>query len=170
MKRKIILSLSAIFLSAVLQAAFVNDPAPLFSLKDLSGKEIALKNFQGKDIVFVNFWASWCPPCKQEFPELNELANEYKGHGLQVLAINLDKSQERVEKFLEKMKIKPDALTILLDPKSEVVSSYVARSMPSSFIVDKKGIIRFVHFGYSDKDPVKWRQEIDQLLTEVNKK
>src|SRR5262245_53679312 len=137
MKNILIVSILALVLTGVSQAAFIGDPAPDFSLPDLTGKEVALKNFQGTDVVFVNFWASWCPPCKQEFPELNELANEYKGHRLQVLAINLDKSPDRVEKFLEKIKIKPGALTILQDPKSTVVANYVARSMPSSFIVDK---------------------------------
>ncbi|MFN0118075.1 MAG: peroxiredoxin family protein [Elusimicrobiota bacterium] len=170
MKRKIIFGLTILALSAVLNAAFVNDPAPQFSLKDMNGKDVSLKDFQGKDVVLVNFWASWCPPCKEEFPELSELANEYKGHGLQVLAINLDKSQDRVKKFLEKMKINPGAMTILLDPKSEVVANYVARSMPSSFIIDKTGVIRFVHFGFNEKDPVKWREEIDQLLAGEKKK
>lgn len=61
-------------------------------------------------------------------------------------------------------------MTILLDPKSEVVANYVARSMPSSFIIDKTGVIRFVHFGFNEKDPVKWREEIDQLLAGEKKK
>jgi peroxiredoxin len=68
------------------------------------------------------------------------------------------------------MQIKPTALTILLDPKSDVVSRYVARSMPSSFIIDKSGTIRYVHFGYSDKDPHKWREEIDRLIADETKK
>lgn len=150
-------------LAAASHAAFINDPAPAFSLTALDGKTVALADLKG-DVVFVNFWASWCPPCKKEFPEINELANEYKGHRVTVVAINLDKARERVEKFLEKMKVTPAALRILMDPDGKVVSSYVARSMPSSFIIDQNGVIRFVHFGYSDKDPMKWRQEINSLL------
>ena len=166
MKTKIALGFCLMLMGATARAAFINDPAPGFTLKDMDGRDVSLAEFKGKDVVLVNFWASWCPPCKQEFPELAELANEYKGHGARVLAINLDKSADRVEKFLEKMRVKPGAMGILLDPKSEVVAKYVARSMPSSFIIDRNGAIRYVHFGFSDKDPVKWRQEINALLAE----
>lgn len=162
MKAKILCSLLILAAAAGAHAAFVNDPAPSFSLKAMDGKDIRLEDFRG-EVVLVNFWASWCPPCKQEFPELNELANEYKGEKVKVLGINLDKSQERVEKYLEKIKIKPSSMIILLDPEAKVVANYVARSMPSSFIVDQQGVIRFVHFGFSESDPVKWRKEIESL-------
>jgi thiol-disulfide isomerase/thioredoxin len=168
MKRKIIISvITLIVCASSIQAAFINESAPFFTLPSLEGKTMSLSDQNGK-IVFVNFWASWCPPCKKEFPELNELASEYKGQNFVLLAINLDKSVDRVQKFLEKNQVKP-ALAILLDPDAKVVADYVARSMPSSFIIDRDGKIRFVHFGYSDKDPVKWRTEIDSLLNEVNK-
>lgn len=167
--KKLMLFLTALTLMNMpIRAAFIGNTAPAFTLKSLSGAEKSLKDYQGQ-VVFVNFWASWCPPCKQEFPELNELANEYKSNGLAVLAINVDKSADRVQSFLEKMKVTPDAIQILLDPQAKVVASYVARSMPSSFIIDQKGVIQFVHFGYSEKDPAKWRAEIDQLL-KVGKK
>ncbi len=102
--------------------------------------------------------------------ELNELANEYKDNGVHVLAVNLDKSPDRVTAFMEKIGVSPKALLILRDPDAKVVAAYVARSMPTSFIIDKSGVIRFVHFGYSDKDPLKWRQEIDELIKESVKK
>ena len=169
MKLKNLMMGVCLSLVSVAQAAFVNDPAPDFALKDMSGVERKLSDYKG-EVVLVNFWASWCPPCKKEFPELAELANEYKDHKFRVLAINLDKSQEQVAKFLAKTAVKPGALIILLDPAARVVANYVARSMPSSFIVDSKGIIRFVHFGYGEKDPAKWRTEIDQLLAELKTK
>jgi thiol-disulfide isomerase/thioredoxin len=169
MNKKIILGLSVFLFVAISKAAFVNDSAPPFTLVGLDGKSVELKSFHG-DVVLVNFWASWCPPCKQEFPELNELANEYKNQPFHLLAVNLDKSPDRVLKFLDKNQVKTTALTILLDPDAKVVAQYVARSMPSSFIIDKTGTIRFVHFGFSDKDPVKWRTEIDSLLAEIKKK
>lgn len=168
MNKKIILFLLALISGGILQAAFINDPAPSFTLKGLDGKETKLTELQG-EVVFINFWASWCPPCKKEFPELNELANEYKGLGLKVLGINLDKSVSRVEAFLKKVNLKPTNMTLLLDPEAKVVANYVARSMPSSFILDRKGVIRFVHFGYGEKDPIKWREEIDSLLSEEKK-
>ncbi|MCG3204686.1 MAG: Thiol-disulfide oxidoreductase ResA [Elusimicrobia bacterium] len=169
MNKKIFLCALALNFGGFSQAAFINDPAPAFALKSMDGKEVKLSDFDGM-VVLVNFWASWCPPCKKEFPELNELANEYKGQGAKVVGINLDKSVSRVEKFLEKVGSKPDAMIILLDPDSKVVANYVARSMPSSFIVDKNGVIRYVHFGFNDKDPLKWRSEINGLLAEERKK
>ncbi len=167
--KKLMLFLTALtFMNMPIRDAFIGNTDPEFTLKSFSGAEISLKDFQGQ-VVFVNFWASWCPPCKQEFPELNELSNEYKTNGLVVLAINVDKSADRVQAFLEKMKITPDAIQILLDPQAKAVANYVARSMPSSFLVDQKGVIQFVHFGYSEKDPAKWRAEIDGLLKNQKK-
>lgn len=168
MKKTILLISMLLIGGSAAKAAFINDPAPEFTLNTLEGKKTSLSDYKG-ELVFINFWASWCPPCKQEFPEINELANEYKGQGLHVLAINLDKSPDRVEKYLEKIKVNPDALVILSDPDAKVVADYVARSMPSSFIVDGKGIIRFVHFGYGPKDPIKWREEIESLRATVKK-
>lgn len=144
-------------------AAFIGDPAPEFSLPSLNKTQVSLGDFKG-DVVFVNFWASWCPPCKQEFPELNKLADEYKDKKFKMLAINLDKSQARVEKYLKSIGVEKFNMEILLDPDSKVVASYVARSMPSSFVIDKNGTIKFVHFGFNKKDPPKWREELDSLL------
>ncbi|OVE78152.1 hypothetical protein BVX98_01040 [bacterium F11] len=163
--KALLIALAPLVLISVSQAAFINDPAPPFSLENLKGEEVSLKKFEDK-VVFINFWASWCPPCKKEFPELNQLAEEYKDKEFKLLAINLDKKQSRVEKYLKKIGIESPDMEILLDPKSEVVASYVARSMPSSFIVDKKGVIRYVHFGYSEKDPTQWREELNSLLEE----
>ena len=165
MNKKILIALTFILAASLGHGAFINDPAPAFSLPDFDGKTVSLSAYQG-NIVLVNFWASWCPPCKKEFPELNELANEYKGQKFSLVAISLDKKKEHVEKFLEKNKITVDALKVLWDPDAKVVADYVARSMPTSFILDKTGKIRFVHFGYSEQDPAKWRIEIDQLLSE----
>lgn len=168
MKKKLLLVLSFFALTTA-QAVFVNDTAPAFTLSDLSGKSRSLADFKGQ-VVFLNFWASWCPPCKQEFPELNELANEYKDQKMKVVAINLDKSADRVTAFLERAQVKASSIVILQDPAAKVVANYVARSMPSSFIIDGQGKIRFVHFGYSAKDPAKWRTEVNQLLSEEKTK
>jgi peroxiredoxin len=151
-------------LSIAAHAASVKDVAPGFTLQDMNGTEVGLNDFKGKEIVFLNFWADWCPPCHQEFPKLNELADAYAPHGVRVLAINVDKNKERVDKFLQKMKIKPVALTILLDLISKVVAAYDVEAMPSSIIIDKSGVVRFVHLGFTDKDPMEWRQELDNLL------
>lgn len=166
MKLKKIFAMALILAAANLNAAFVNDPAPDFTLNNLEGKPVSLTDFKGR-VVLINFWASWCPPCKKEFPELHALAQEMAGKPFSLVAINLDKSQNRVEKFLEKFQPVSKTMTILLDPDQKTVAAYVARSMPSSFIIDASGTIRYVHFGFSDQDPPKWRKEINDLLSSV---
>ncbi len=162
---KIILAAAVLSVCTVAQAASINKPAPAFTLKDINGADVSLADSKGKEIVFVNFWATWCPPCNQEFPQLSDLADEYKAKGVRVLAINIDKKRDVVDKFLAKLKSKPDAMKILLDPGSTVVAAYDIEAMPSSFIIDKKGDIRFSHLGYTEKDPQKWRGEINGLLS-----
>ncbi|MCC7202093.1 MAG: TlpA family protein disulfide reductase [Nitrospirae bacterium] len=144
--------------------AWLNDRAPDFSLQDRYGKTISLGDMKGR-VVFVNFWANWCPPCKKEFPELNKLSKKYKEADFVILAINLDKQRANVDDFLGKLpEPLSDRMIILLDPRSRVVSSYGARAMPTSFIIDKQETIRYVHLGFNESDPGKWITEIDSLI------
>ncbi len=148
-------------------SAGTDKPAPEFSLKDLEGNQVELKALRGS-VVLVNFWATWCPPCNVEFPELNSLAKEYQTEKFKVLAINVDKKPAAVQKFLAKPINRPLVLTVLLDPESAVVAKYEAEAMPSSYIIDRKGNVRFIHTGYNVKDPAKWREEVKRLLSEGN--
>ena len=159
-----ILSACILTMSASSWAAWINDKAPDFTLQELNGKQVSLESFKGK-VVFINFWANWCPPCKEEFPELNKLTKKYKDSDMLLLAINIDKNRSNVDEFLGKLQ-EPlfNKMFVLLDPKSTVVSSYSARAMPTSFIVDKEGTIRYVHLGFGESDPGKWVTEIDTLL------
>jgi len=157
-------------------AASVGDIAPLFTLPTLhtsvrdtgvlAGDTVSLKDLRGK-VVFVNFWASWCGPCRKELPELDKLRRQYQKNGLVILAINIDKSKKKALSFLEKQ---PNKLSILLDPKKKVASLFKVRGMPSSFVLDSRGIIRYIHLGYSEKDTTKWRKEVETLLKEVKPK
>jgi peroxiredoxin len=149
--------------SALAQAAALNDSAPKFSLKNSHQEQRSLSEYKGK-VVFINFWASWCAPCQQELPELNKLAAEFKGKKVQVLAINVDEDRAAAKKLLAKLGLSSSRMEILYDPKSKVVSAYNIDNMPTSFILDSKGIIRFLHAGYHPQDPASWRQEIDRLL------
>ncbi|MFQ5456550.1 MAG: TlpA family protein disulfide reductase [Nitrospirota bacterium] len=143
-------------------AAWIGDKAPSFSLKRLDNNgSLSLKEFEGK-ILFIDFWATWCGPCKKELPALDSLMKEYND-SLVILAINLDKKKGKIKKFLEKY---PVDLPVLLDPEGNIVSKYGARAMPTSFIIDGNGTIKFVHLGFSKKDTDKWRKEIDSILSE----
>jgi DsbE subfamily thiol:disulfide oxidoreductase len=151
------------FFVAAARSADIGKPAPAFKLADLSGKEVSLTSLKGQ-VVFLNFWASWCAPCKVEFPRLNELSATYEKKGVRVIAINLDHDLANARKFLEKDLKAPVRLTVLLDPKSAVAESYDVEAMPSSFVIDGEGIVRYTHLGYQKGDEAKWSKEIDALL------
>lgn len=152
-----------IFAATFSWAGIINQKAPEFTLKDLSGKTVSLNDYRGK-VVFIDFWASWCPPCKKEFPEINKFIQKYKDSDVAVLAVNVDKRRANVDDFLSQLPQLSKKMVVLLDTESSVISSYNAKAMPTSFIVDKEGVIRFVHFGYNESDPRAWADEIDKLL------
>jgi thiol-disulfide isomerase/thioredoxin len=154
---------AALFSATLLQATALNAPAPKFVLKDTNQKPHALAEYKG-NIVFVNFWASWCAPCRQELPELNRLAAEYRGQNVKVLAINIDEHRPAAKTLLSKLRLSAPAFSVLWDPQSKVVSAYKIDAMPSSFILDGTGIVRFAHAGFHPKDPASWREEINKLL------
>lgn len=159
--------LIALLLMLVLPAfswgGLVNQPAPAFTLTDISGRVVSLSNFKGK-VVFIDFWASWCPPCKVEFPELIRLMDRYSGADVALIAVNVDKKRSHADDFIAKFPGIPANFHVLLDADTKVIKTYNASAMPTSFILDKNGVIRHVHFGYRETDRKKWVEEIDALL------
>ncbi len=145
--------------------ARVKQAAPDFTLADLGGKQVSLKDFRGK-VVFLDFWASWCPPCKKELPEIDKLVERYRNAGLAAVAISIDKKKEHAEEFAALYPGLSKRLILLHDPEATVINKYNAKAMPTSFIIDRKGIIRHIHFGYNEGDPQSWVKEIDALLKE----
>lgn len=149
----------ALVLPTVCHAVSVGEPAPFFALKDVKNKLHKLKDFEN-NVVFINFWASWCSPCRKELPLLDELQARYKD--LVVLAINIDEDKEIAEQFMQQYHIQS---LVLFDSKIEVVSQYEAIAMPTSFILDQEGVIRFIHYGFKLKtDPAMWDREVSRLL------
>lgn len=153
----------SVFIPAVAFAGLVNKKAPEFTLSGLDGKAVSLSDFKGR-VVFLDFWASWCPPCKQEMPELAKLAERYGKSDFTVVAVSVDKKKEHASGFISTVKGSSNRIMVLHDPEASVVSQYMAQAMPTSFILDKAGVIRFVHFGYREEDPSKWVEEIEGLL------
>jgi thiol-disulfide isomerase/thioredoxin len=142
-------------------AADVGQPAPQFTLPTLLGdKPVSLKEFSGK-VVYVDFWASWCGPCRTSFPLLNKLHEKLKAQGFEVVAINLDEDKANAEKFLKEI---PVAFTVLRDAKGEWSDKFVVESMPTSFIVDKQGVIQNIHKGFASDDINELEHKITQLL------
>ena len=125
------------------------------------GLEGALPALQGK-VVLIDFWASWCGPCRHSFPVMAELQKTYGSRGLVVLTINVDDERSAMEDFLKKT---PAAFAVVRDAKHKVVAEADVPTMPASFLVDRAGVIRFIHKGF---DPGKARpqyiREIEELL------
>ena len=137
----------------------VGERASDFSLPTLDGSKVKLSELRGK-VVLIDFWASWCVPCRKELPALDALQKKYAG-SVVVLAVNVDKERANAEKLLSTVKV--GALRILLDPDGKVAGAYDVPTMPSSFIVDTKGMVRNVHAGFSSGDEKRFAAEIDAL-------
>ncbi len=109
--------------------------APDLTLEDLSGKRISLKGLRGK-VVFLNFWATWCIPCRQEMPTMEKLHREFKEHGLEVVAINFREGKKEVRKFFDELGL---TFTALLDKEGKVSEEYGAWSIPLTYFINRKG-------------------------------
>jgi peroxiredoxin len=134
--------------------------APEFSLPSLKGSTVVLSQLRGK-VVLIDFWAQWCEPCKKELPQLDRLAKEYAGKGVVVVAVNIDKQRDNAARMVKQLGV---SLDVLLDPAGSVAGSYDLPKMPTSFVVDKKGIIRYVNEGFDGpKDVERFKQELDEL-------
>jgi thiol-disulfide isomerase/thioredoxin len=136
--------------------------APDVTLQTMQGSLVRLGEYKGR-VVLIDFWASWCPPCKTSFPAVDLLSREYEGRGLQVFAVNLDERRRDADAFLD---AHPHAMTVLFDPKGAAPLAFGVHGMPSSFLIDRTGTIRFTHMGYSGNIAEQYRQEITLLLSE----
>jgi thiol-disulfide isomerase/thioredoxin len=136
--------------------------APNVALQSADGSTVESSTYRGK-VVLVDFWASWCPPCKTSFPALDSLYREYQPRGLEVLAVNLDERRRDADLFLGDH---PHHLMVLFDPRGTSPLAFGVKGMPSSFLIDKAGNIRFTHMGYSGNVDKSYRHEIAQLLAE----
>ena len=136
--------------------------APDVTLRTAEGGTVRLTDYKGS-VVIVDFWASWCVPCKTAFPALDALFREYHARGVEVLAVNVDERRRDADAFLAKL---PHTRPVLFDPKGTSAEAFAVRGMPSSFIIDRNGVIRFTHIGYTSDVSSSYRREIAQLLSE----
>lgn len=142
--------------------ASAQQPAKDFTLKDLSGADVTLSSFKGKVIV-IDFWATWCHACKEAFPELNAISEEYADKDVVVLGVNLEKiSKEKVAAFAKKVGIK---YTILPDSKSSLAKPYEIKGVPSLAIVDKNFNVVKMFRGLSSSS----KKEIQETLESLTK-
>ena len=134
---------------------------PDFSLPTRSG-DVSQSSFNNK-VMYIDFWASWCKPCKKSFPFLNDMQQRYKQQGLVVLAINLDKQQSQADAFLQHI---PAHFTVAFDRQGITAQSFHVQGMPSSYLVDRDGNIRARHIGFREQDKAKLERAIVSLLNE----
>lgn len=146
----------------VAMAAKANQKAPAISLPDGSGKTVSLSDFRGQ-VVMVNFWASWCQPCRTEMPLIEDLYQKFKKIGFTVLAVNVDEDPANGKKMLKEV---PVSFPVVYDSKNTVIQKYGVQAMPSTYMVDRKGTIREVHRGYKPGDEADYEQYIRKLLRE----
>jgi thiol-disulfide isomerase/thioredoxin len=137
------------------------DAAPLFSLPRLDGEgDLALSAYRGT-VVYLDFWASWCPPCLTSLPLLDSLRREFPEDRFQVVAINLDADSEVARRFLAKLGV---GFPSGLDPAGETPERFEVETMPTSFLIDASGVIRHVHEGFRKGDVASLRQKIGALV------
>ncbi|HMK61862.1 MAG TPA: TlpA disulfide reductase family protein [Dissulfurispiraceae bacterium] len=152
---------SAELLSPFAIENLIGQKAPDFSLPDLSGKSVALSSYRGK-VIIVLFWASWCPPCKNELQSLNNLYRVYRNRGLIILAVASEQSSAAVSEFIERMPLEFD---VLYDSNLIISKDvYKVFMMPTTFIIDRHGIISKKHFGEQDWTRAERVAEVESLL------
>ena len=133
-----------------------------FTLKSFGGKQISLVQMRGR-VILLDFWASWCPPCREELPFLDILQETYGKQGFTILAVNIDNHLDNAREFLRSNHIELDALW---DEEKKVVAGYDIEQMPTTMLIDKNGIIRYVHSSFQTEQYVKYKEQIQQLLRE----
>lgn len=133
--------------------------APDFSLPG-DNKTIKLKDLKGK-VVYLDFWASWCDPCRKSFPWMNEMHSRYDSKKFIIVAVSLDTLKADATEFLEKV---PANFNIAYDPKGKVAQKYNLKAMPTSYLIDKRGNIVIAHKGYREGDAAKIEEKIRKLI------
>ena len=136
--------------------------APDFALKSSSGENLRLSEYRG-DVVMINFWATWCGPCRQEMPLLDELYTRYERVGFNLLGVNIDDDSRRAMQMIEELGV---SFPVLFDARKEVSKLYEVEAMPVTVLVDREGNVRYVHLGYKPGYEEKYLDQVRSLLRE----
>ena len=154
--------LTVMALALPIGSAAADLQAPGFTLRSSDGKLVSLAQFKG-DVVMINFWASWCGPCRQEMPLLDNIYEQYKDMGFTLLGVNVEPQASKANAWLKKT---PVSYPFLYVPMSQVSQLYQVQAMPTTVIIDRKGIVRFVHNGYLPGDENKYMNSIRALIVQ----
>jgi len=142
--------------------AFLACACLLLSTAARADAPLDLNSLRGR-VVYVDFWASWCAPCRQSFPWMQAMKDAYEKQGLTVIAVNLDQDRGDAERFLERFH---PTFDVRFDPHGEVAEHYKVQGMPTSVIIDRQGVRRFTHVGFRPVDRAAYEDQLRGLLKE----
>ena len=157
-----LLAVCAALATGAASTAVAADTAPDFTLKSRDGTNLRLSELRGQ-VVMINFWASWCGPCRQEMPLLDALFEQYEPLGFTLLGVNVEQDTADAERLL---KDAPVSFPVLYDPDNSVTKAYDVVAMPSTILVDRDGNMRFVHHGYKPGYEDDYQAQIRELIKE----
>ena len=160
MKRVRILLLAALLAAPAAVALEVGGAAPAVMLPDANGQAVDLGKLRGS-VVYVDFWASWCGPCKRSFPWMNEMTRRYGAKGLAIVAVNVDKKRDDADRFLRSV---PAEFTVVYDPAGATPAAWQVKAMPSSYLVDATGKIVLIENGFKDERKTEVEERIRAAL------
>ena len=160
MREVFVTLLVAVLAAAPASAARTGELAPAFALATAAGDIVDLTRLRGR-VVYVDFWASWCTPCKRSFPWMNELEARYHDSGLTIVAINVDKRREDALRFLRDV---PARFTVVFDAEGRTPAAFDVKGMPSSYLIDREGRVAAVEEGFHDERATVIEQRIRALL------
>ena len=148
--------------TSLASSGLTGQPAPDFALKSSTGENMRLSEYRG-DVVMINFWATWCGPCRQEMPLLDELYDRYERVGFNLLGVNIDDDSSRAMDMVRELGV---SFPVLFDNRKEVSKMYDVDAMPVTVLVDREGNVRFVHQGYKPGYEEKYLDQVRALLRE----
>jgi len=138
----------------------VGSPAPDFTLRSSSGKNLKLSEFRGQ-VVMINFWATWCAPCREELPHLNRLHQQYRRAGFVLLGVNIDDNPKAAQAMATHVKL---GFPVLFDTDKQVSKRYDVDAMPSTLIIDRDGKVQYVHRGYRSGTEKEYEARLREIL------
>lgn len=164
MKKTIYSIIILILFTVLAYSQDVNSKAPDFTAKDMDGNIVHLSDLKGK-VVLIDFWASWCVPCKKSMPHLIELYNAYKDTSFTVIGVNVDTELDKVKQFEEELSA-DIPFPVIFDKESKIPPMYDVQGMPTTVVVNKKGIIKYKEVGYTNELKEKLDKTINELISQ----
>lgn len=162
MKSLLVMTAAVVMATATVSAGSRQSSAPDFTLKSHEGENLRLSEYRG-NVVLINFWASWCGPCRQEMPVLSELHDKYQALGFTVLGVNVESDSGKARKLLKDL---PVSFPVVFDNDSVVSKQYDVVAMPSTVLVDRNGKMRYLHKGYKPGEEEIYLEMVRSLIRE----